>query len=212
MSVLTKIDGVAPHATQIPVGLATGANVRTPCGPRRVENLRPGDLVVTRNDGLQPVRMIWKRTICATEVAADPSLAPVVISPRAIGPMMPQNELRIAASHGILLPGYRVDGMDATEVCMIRARDFAGQSEDAWIDRSNREVSYYNLVFDKHQTFAANGLPVESFLPTSVAVCSLADEELEALDEVIPGIAKGAKVDYPSLNFPVWDEGASLTA
>ena len=212
MSVLTRIEGVAPHSTQLPVGLATGANVRTPCGPRRVENLRPGDLVVTRKDGLQPIRMIWRRTIAATEVAADPSLAPVVIAPRAIGPMMPQAELRIAASHRILLPGYRVEGMRDHDVCMIRARDFAAVSEHAWIDRGNREVSYYNLVFDRHQTFAANGLPVESFLPTPVSVSTLADEEIEALAAVVPGISDGSGINYPPLNVPVWDETASITA
>ena len=65
MSVLTKIEGVAALESNLPVGLVTGTNVRTPIGPSRVENLRVGDLIVTRRDGLQPLRMIWKRTIAA---------------------------------------------------------------------------------------------------------------------------------------------------
>ena len=210
MSVLTKIDGVPAHQAQLPLGLATGANVRTPCGPRRVENLRPGDLVVTRKDGLQPIRMIWKRTIAATELAADPSLAPVVISPRAIGPMMPQQELRIASSHGILLPGYRVEGVKDADVCMIRARDFAAQSEEAWIDRTNRETNFYNLVFDDHQIFAANGLPVESFLPSPMSVSVLGKDEREELERIL-GTPDG-NAAYPEQVYPVWEDNITLSA
>lgn len=211
MSVLTRIDGVAAHRAQMPVGLSTGTNVRTPCGPRRVENLRPGDLVVTRKDGLQPLRMIWKRTIAASEVAADPSLAPIVISPRAIGPMMPQTELRVASSHGILVPGYRIEGAKDTDVCMIRARDFAMQSDEARIDKTNREAIFYNLVFDDHQVFAANGLPVESFLPTPMSVTTLNDHDLEELDRILPGAMMG-EANFPREAHPVWEDGITLSA
>jgi len=210
MSVLSRIEGVAPLRTQLPVGLGTGTNVRTPCGPRRVENLRPGDLVVTRKDGLQPLRMIWKRTIAAAEVAADPSLAPIVLKPRAVGPMMPQAELRLAASQAFLLPGYRVEGLPDGQSCLIRARDFAESSEEAWVDRANREAVYYSLVFDHHQIFAANGLPVESFLPTPMSVAVLDDAARQELDKVVPGAGEGT--NYPALSFPVWDDYASLTA
>ena len=51
-------------------GLCSGANVRTPCGPRRIEFVRKGDLIVTRDNGLQPVRMIWTQTVTQAEMAA----------------------------------------------------------------------------------------------------------------------------------------------
>ena len=82
---ITDGDIVTAGAT----GLCEGANLRTPCGERRVEFLRKGDLVVTRDNGLQPVKMIWTRVIPAAEIAADPSLAPVTLQPRAIAPTEP---------------------------------------------------------------------------------------------------------------------------
>lgn len=209
MSVLTRIDGIAPLGTHLPLGLGAGANVRTPCGLRHVENLRPGDLIVTRRDGLQPLRMIWKRTISGAEVAADPSLAPVVIPPRAIGPMMPQQELRVAGSHGLLIPGYRVEGQDDSTSCLMRARDFAEISEDVRIDRSGTDMVYYNLVFDTHQVFTANGLPVESFLPTQHALSLLADDDREALEHVVPGLCSG-EAEYAATAYPVWDIEAQI--
>jgi hypothetical protein len=211
MTVLTKIEGVASFDTDLPLGLAPQTNVRTPCGARRVENLRPGDLIVTRRDGLQPVRMIWKRTISASEVAADPSLAPIVLNPRAIGPMMPQTELRLAGSHRLLMPGYRMEGMEDTDACLVRARDLIDTSDEAWVDRERRDTTYYNLVFDAHQVFAANGLPVESFLPSPALVCGLADEEREELARVLPDLGEDG-ADYPGPFFPVWDDEVHLLA
>ena len=51
MTVMTKVDtGFAPKYASHLTGLVSGANVRTPCGERRVENLRPGDLIVRLNN------------------------------------------------------------------------------------------------------------------------------------------------------------------
>ena len=211
MTVLTKIEGVASLDASLPLGLAPETNVRTPCGPRRVENLRPGDLIVTRRDGLQPLRMIWKRTIAASEIAADPSLAPVAMKPRAVGPMMPQTELRLAGSHKLLVPGYRLEGLEDTDACLVRARELVNTTDDVWVDRTNRDITYFNLVFDCHQIFAANGLPVESFLPSPTSVCSLEDAVREELERVLPDLGADG-TDYPAPMYPVWDNEVHLSA
>jgi len=204
MTVLTRIEGAAQFDTTLPVGLAAGANVRTPCGLRRVENLRPGDLIVTRKDGLQPVRMIWKQTICSAEVAADPSLAPVVIPPRAIGPMMPQQELRVGASHGLLIPGYRLEGQSDSEPRLMRARDYAEICDEVWIDRSGEDAVYYNLVFDSHFIFAANGLPVESFLPSATALGALGADARAEFEHLVPHLVSGEAEEAEPAH-PVWE-------
>ena len=211
MTVLTKIEGVASLDASLPLWLAPETNVRTPCGPRRVENLRPGDLIVTRRDGLQPLRMIWKRTIAASEIAADPSLAPVAMKPRAVGPMMPQTELRLAGSHKLLVPGYRLEGLEDTDACLVRARELVNTTDDVWVDRTNRDITYFNLVFDCHQIFAANGLPVESFLPSPTSVCSLEDAVREELGRVLPDLGADG-TDYPVPMYPVWDNEVHLSA
>ena len=104
-------------------GIVAGANLRTPIGARHVEFFRPGDLVVTRDNGLQPVRMIWTKTVSAAEMAADPSLAPITLAPRAIGPMMPQTRVSVGAAHRLLVPGWRLDDVEDTENCLVPARD-----------------------------------------------------------------------------------------
>lgn len=151
-------------------GLAADAQLRTPCGSRRAEFIRPGDLIVTRTNGLQPVRMVWTRTVTESEITADPSLAPVCLSPRAIGPMMPQRRLTLAPAHRILVPSYMVADPGEGAGCLIEARELAGSSDAIHLQRDAAGVTFYNLVFDSHEIVLASGLPVETFHPSAKAL------------------------------------------
>lgn len=178
MNVMTKI-GDRSVASALALGLTASASLRTPCGGRRAENIRKGDLIVTRDNGLQAVRLVWTRTVTETEIAADPALAPIRLKPRSIGPMMPQRDLLVAPDHKVLVPGYRLADLPDTDSYLIPARDVAEASDEAFYDRALGDVTYYNIVFDAHQVFCANGLPVESYLPTEQAIGAL-DPEVRA--------------------------------
>lgn len=176
-------------------GLCAGANLRTPCGERHVEYLRKGDLIVTRDNGLQPVRMVWSRTITLNEIAADPSLAPVVLSPRAIGPMMPKRTLRVGGAHRLLIPGWRLEDEEDSVNCLVPARDLDGVSLGS--DAAPEDVTYYNVVFDAPQVFAANGMPVESFTPSEHSLTGAPAEVVEQLRELFPDLGPRF-ADYPA--------------
>lgn len=182
---ITKTEAVeAAGAT----GLCAGAQLRTPCGGRRVEFLRPGDLVVTRDDGLQPVRAVWTRTVTAAEMSADPSLAPIVLRPRAIGPMMPQRTLSVGAGHRLLIPGWRLEGEADTDSCLVPARDVAGLNDASFVDRTPDEIVYYNVVFDAYQVVSANGLPVETFQPTPEVLAACDREVRDTIETALPDL------------------------
>ncbi len=197
MTVVAKISKAKAVSKPGASGLCADANLRTPCGARRVEYLRPGDLVVTRDDGLQPVRMIWTRTVTANQIAADPSLAPIVIRPRAIGPMMPKQTLSLGAAHRLLIPGWRLLDEEDGESCLVPARDIAGLNDSAFSDRSAEEVVYYNVVFDEHLVFCVNGLPVESFLPSKDTLKQAPKSVKEDLTKTFPDLAPKF-ADYPA--------------
>lgn len=167
-------------------GLCAGANLRTPCGERRVEFLRVGDLVVTRDNGLQPVRLIWTRTVSEAEITADPSLAPVSLAPRAIGPLMPRRPLQVGGGHRLLIPGWRLEDEEDSVNCLVPARDVDGVSLGS--DAPVREVTYYNIVFDAPQVFCANGLPVESFTPSAEMLIHMPKDVQDELRELFPEV------------------------
>ena len=183
-------------------GIAGNCNVRTPCGARHVANLRAGDLVVTRDRGLRPVRLVWSRTVTEADMAADPSLAPVCLRPRAIGPMMPQRDLLVAGDHRLLIPGYRLTDQPDTAAALIPAREIAGTSDAAFVDRARGEVTFWNLVFDAHEVFAANGLPVESFHITEESLETVPAAARAQIRETFPELA-GRAEEHAPLGYPV---------
>ena len=179
-------------------GLCAGANLRTPCGERRVEFLRKGDLVVSRDNGLQAVSLIWTQTVSASELAADPSLAPVTLAPRAIGPMMPQKPLMVGGAHRLLIPGWRIDDEDDAENCLVAARDVDGLELGSEVP--DEDLVYYNVVFDSPQVFCANGLPVESFMPSEDAMMYIPKAAKEDLRKTFPDLGPKFK-DYPAPSY-----------
>ena len=182
-------------------GLCGETNVRTPWGARRIEMLHPGDMVVTRDNALQPVRMIWSRTVSAAEMCDHPELAPIRLRPRAIGPMMPARDLRIASGHRALIPGYRISGVANDQPCLMRVDGLASASDEAFVDMGAESVTYYNLVFDSHQVFCAEGLPVESFRPSPKAMTGLDVTSREELLEIFPHLGR-KRCPYPGLSHP----------
>lgn len=67
------------------VCFAAGTMIRTGDGEVAIENLRPGDLVQTMDNGLQPVAMLASRRLGPDQLAAHPRLKPVLIQPGAFG-------------------------------------------------------------------------------------------------------------------------------
>ncbi|MEL7460241.1 MAG: Hint domain-containing protein, partial [Pseudomonadota bacterium] len=134
---------------------AAGTRIRTPDGDRPVQSLTPGDLVLTRDNGPQPVRWIGRRMTPATD-----KLAPIQIAANTFGAhgtltVSPLHRVLVRQARGALLFG-------ATEV-LVAARDLIDggavrQLNGGWIE-------YVHLMFDEHQILWSEGLESESFLP-----------------------------------------------
>lgn len=188
MTVLTKLDGAQSLGAAIATGLDAGSNVRTPCGERRVEFLRPGDMIVTRSDGLQVLRHVFTCTITEALARADPSLAPIRLASRAIGPMMPQRELVVAPGHKVLVPSHAI-AQEAIDVCcFVSARSLTTMLPEVEVVEGIQEMTYYNLVFDAHQVFTANGAPVESYRPDGAALAALERETRDSMIQMFPDL------------------------
>ena len=198
-----KIDaslGSAPVVGR--AGLVSGTHLRTPAGWRRVEFLRRGDLVVTRDAGLQPVRLVLRHTVGAAEMTADPSLAPVRLAPRVIGPMMPRRDLWVGGGQRLLLPSHCVSGAPEAAWSLIAAREIAGTSDGAFVDLSLAEVTYHTPVFDCHQVVQAEGLPLESFLPSAAALRALDEARRSDILRAFPELRRSPSA-YPPAIYPV---------
>lgn len=159
--------------------------VLTPAGEVPIQRLRPGDKIVTRDNGVQP--LIWSaaRRIDGLELAKNPALRPIFIAPELIGA---HKRLLVSPQHGMVI--RREDG-DET---LVRARHLArlkgGQARIAY---GRQQVVYFHLMFEAHQIIYANGAPSESFYPGPQALGALAPAPLRELTNLFPDLISASQ-------------------
>ncbi|MEM9432635.1 MAG: Hint domain-containing protein [Pseudomonadota bacterium] len=199
MSYIKKIDkpAVAPLT-----GVSGNALLRTPCGPRRADCIRPGDLVVTRDNGLRPVQLIWRRSISLEEIVEKSANAPVTLNARAVGPMMPQRPLTLAPGHHVLIPGYQLATEMDQAAGLVEARALAGTTDAAFHNRDAERETFFNFVFDQHEIIVASGLPVASFLPSGSAVARVDEDTRIELVRRFPELRKKSATAFPAVRYP----------
>lgn len=152
------------------IAFTTGTLITMAGGAQRpIETLAPGDRVLTRDNGPQPLRLVAKATLRALG-----SFAPVVISAGTLGN---ESDLVVAPHHRVFLYRRGEKRIGDTSEILVQAKHLV-DGEHVW-RREGGYVDYYALVFDHHEIVYAEGIPVES-LQVSDAVLRLMPEELSA--------------------------------
>lgn len=142
-----------------------GTCLETAEGPKAVELVSIGDLVRTRDHGLQPVRWIGQ----ASRPARGPH-APIRISRGLFGQ---HGQLLVSPQHRILFRTVRAELLFETDEVLVKAKDLVDGCSIERIE-SDQYVRYFHILFDRHEIVIANGLETESYQP--------GDHSLEAFD------------------------------
>ena len=159
-----------------------GTMIQTIAGPRTIESLSAGDMVITRDRGPQPVRWIGKRTVPATGALAPVEIDPVLIS-GATAPLI------VSQQHRVLWEGYRAQMLFGEAEVLVAAKHLLSNPAVRLLEGG--EVTYIHLLFDQHEVIYANGMPTESFYPGDMALSSLTDNGRHEMFELFPDLRSG---------------------
>ena len=141
-----------------------GTRIATPHGPRAVETLVPGDLVLTRDNGPQPLRWTGQRTVAATG-----DFAPIRIGPALLAGA--EAPLLVSPQHRLLWTGARAQLLFGTGEVLVPARHLL--DHPAVTREEGGAVTYIHLMFDRHEIITANGAESESLYPGDCALSAL---------------------------------------
>lgn len=169
---------------------AADARIRTAAGEVAAGDLRVGDLVETRDAGLQAVRWIGSRRLDAAALAANPKLRPIRIRKGALGAGRPTADLLVSPQHRILVRSQIARKMFGTDEVLVAAKQFC-RIEGIDVAQDQDEVTYVHFLFDAHQIVLANGAETESLF-TGV----------EALKTVNPAARAEIFAIFPELAMP----------
>lgn len=155
-----------------------GTMIATKRGEVAVEDLRPGDDVLTRDNGNQVIRWVGQKTVLATG-----RMAPVHFSAGAFG-----NEAAITVSpeHRILLCGWQAEMLFGEQEVLVAAKHLVGL--DGVSVQSGGEVTYVHILFDHHEIVFGNGVLSESFLPGKMGQNALDEDACEELFSIFPSL------------------------
>jgi hypothetical protein len=132
-----------------------GAMILTPVGERPVEELRPGDLVMTKDRGAQPVLWSGART-----VAARGDFAPVLIRAGALGN---RRDLLVSPQHRMVVRGWQAElHAGQPEMLVAAAHLVNGRTV---VRAPREEVTYLHILLDRHEIVFAEGAETESLDP-----------------------------------------------
>jgi len=161
-----------------------GARILTMDGDKPVEEIRPGDMVLTADNGFQPVRWAGSRSLGAAELAERPELTPYVIRKHAFGNA---RKMRVSPQHGFVMQ------TDAGER-LIRAKHAAELfgGEIARRDKACEAVTYIHILFDRHEIIFAEGARTEAFYPGPQALRSIDRAAAAELLALFPELARVA--------------------
>jgi len=161
-----------------------GTMIVTNRGDRLIEDLAPGDLVLTRDDGFCPLRWIGRREVSEAELLLAPRFQPVLISAGALGNSLPLRDLRVSPQHRMLITGMQAEVLFGEYEVLVPAIHLIN---DKTIRRmSQNSVTYLHLLFDQHQIICADGAWSESFQPGDLVLRSMNKEQCEELFALFP--------------------------
>lgn len=174
-----------------------GTRILTASGPRPVETLRPGDMVITRDDGPQPLRWTGARRVPATG-----KLAPIRLDPAAMTGTLAdclegaKRPLLVSPQHRFLLAGYRAELLFGERELLMPAKHLVdGQAVRRM---SGGEVTYVHLMFDRHQVIEAEGAATESFHLGDQALEGLTEAQREEIFALFPHLRADPSVFGPT--------------
>lgn len=175
----------------VPVIEATCANVgrgtliATVDGPVAVEDLVPGQHIMTTDFGPLPLQWVGSYDMGAREVQLSKDARLFRVTADTFGLGKPASDLMLAPRAHLMLRHAACKSLFGMEQAYAPIRAYEdGQSVISTAPMST--VSLFNLAFDRQATIVANGVELESFHPGAFSETLLDDEMLYSLMRLFP--------------------------
>ncbi|QRZ14124.1 Hint domain-containing protein [Paracoccus methylovorus] len=188
------------EALRVPCFTA-GTLILTAHGEVPIEQIRVGDLVQTRDNGLQPVRWIGSRKLSAIELGAMPKLQPIRIRAGALGPDAPRQDLLVSPQHRVLVRSKIAQKMFGASEVLVAAKQLL-QLDGFDIATDVSEVTYFHMLFDRHEVVTSNGAETESLYTGPEALKSVGKAAVEEIFALFPQLADPEHVPEPARYLP----------
>ena len=186
----TMADGTVVTFTDIEniICFTPGTMILTEAGERPIESLKPGDRVITRDHGAQPLRWVGHST-----VPGRGRFAPLRIAPHVIGA---RRSLLVSPQHRVLFEGYECELLFGADEVLASATHL---EDGVSVARAPRPlVTYIHLMFDRHEVIYAEGAPTESFFAADMGIAAISAAAREDMFQAFPELRSDVSAYGPT--------------
>ncbi|MFQ6550527.1 Hint domain-containing protein [Aestuariibius sp. 2305UL40-4] len=145
---------------------------------RLVEDLEAGDLVVTKDNGNQPIRWIGSTKLTQETLTQFPERRPIRFTKDALGT---HEEFLVSPQHRVLLNNELAELYYGSNEMLAPAKALVNDKTIRVAD-DLEEVEYYHILFNDHELIRASGAWSESFYPGKFSMDTM---EHATRDEVV---------------------------
>ena len=181
---------------------ASGTRIMTVLGEKPVQDLRVGDLVRVLDGSYQPLRWVGVTQVSGRDLARKPLLYPVKIDAGALGMGLPARDMWVSRQHRIWLSSGPVRALTGHSAVLVAACKLVGLP-GITMDETGTDVTYFHLLFDRHQVIWAEGAPSESMLMGDQADKMLTPSQRQDIARRLPSVAQASLPALPVLTGPI---------
>lgn len=158
-------------------GIAAQTPILTKTGLRAVGDLRVGDMVITRDRGLQPVRWIGRSFANPTQ-----DTAVCYFPPQA---MENSTGVWLSGRQQVLVRSALAEALFGESEVLVCAEDLVGR-RGVVRETEGEELTLIHLLFDHHEVMLAEGLEFSSLYPCRHWLKTLEDDLKMAIRSHLP--------------------------
>lgn len=172
-----------------------GTLIATPRGEVPVEDLRPGDRVITRDNGLREVAWTGARPLNHQVLAANPHLQPVLILQGSLGNGLPERDMLVSPNHRMLVANDRTALYFDDHEVLVAAKHLVGARGVTGVQSAG--TTYIHFMCDRHEVVLANGAWTETFQPGDHTLGGMGNAQRNEIYELFPELRNAQGIaDY----------------
>ncbi len=170
-----------------------GTLIATPRGEMRVEDLKIGDRVITRDNGIQDIRWVGARDMGGQELAEAAHLNPILIRQGALGNGLPERDMMVSPNHRVLVANDKTALYFEDREVLVAAKHLTGLEGIDRVEVSN--VTYIHFMFAQHEVVLSDGAWSESFQPGDLSLRGVGTAQRNEILELFPDLKTREGID-----------------
>lgn len=167
-----------------PICFTTGTMIATAKGTQPIESLKPGDCVVTRDNGYQEIAWVGHRHFSGQDLEQHEDLRPILIKAGALGNNAPEQDIMVSPNHRMLITNDATALLFDERETLVAAKHLLGKQGVSRVNTG--DVGYHHVLFEHHEVILGNGCWSESFQPGDYSLGTLDDAQKTEIFTIFP--------------------------